>query len=409
MVITVEDILGLLYLEIPFKYKFTKKFKIDDWFQLRPFEKGVTKTIDSSLVARVVINYEANCKLDEKEFASMGHLQEVQKSPKSDFKTKLKQIKKMSVDDKENVNYLEEVERNILLRRRQNRDPLTTSPGKENSQDPTRLLRSTRSTSRLKGSFSRTMTAKKLTPNMSMNPEDMYRTTGDAEPKSITDDKLMAKMQQEIVHSRKELKELRERLKKMEEGLMTVDNLQLSKRLDNEKNGINTERGLLLKEHSKQSQDFEALRKKFLEEKTKAEEEFFKRKALLEKMAKDLDLEKTQYKAISEDLNRRTALAESRDNKLLEQEAEMKNQLEDVGKKKVELAEYQVELSDLKDRLLGERERILKEKQVMEAEKTDLERDIKGLKALKESLEKEKRKGVKRYPQEKERAKPFRG
>jgi hypothetical protein len=69
-----ENILGILYLEIPFKYKFSKKFKvnkrltkIDDWFPVKPFDKCQLQQVDS-LVARIVIDYDANCKLSPKDY-----------------------------------------------------------------------------------------------------------------------------------------------------------------------------------------------------------------------------------------------------------------------------------------------------------------------------------------------------
>ena len=73
-----EEIMGILYLEIPFKYKFTKRFKIDDWFAVKPFDKAQSRAFDNSLVARVVVTYEANAKLDPKDYA---HLEELAGRP----------------------------------------------------------------------------------------------------------------------------------------------------------------------------------------------------------------------------------------------------------------------------------------------------------------------------------------
>jgi hypothetical protein len=292
-------------------------------------------------------------------------------------------------DDKENMNYLDEVERNIMLRRRDNRDPLGVSADKNS---PAKLLRSTKSANKLKGSLSRTMTSRKLGTDTTVTPDSLYRTVGGGDSKSLNDEKLMERMQLELVHSRKELKELREKLKKMEDGQMTVDNLQLSKRLDEEREALNRERGHLLKEYAKLFQELDVARKKYTEDKSRAEEDLIKRKNELEKSAKDLELQKKQFSIQLEDLKTKADAAEAREKKIVEGEQDLLVRIQQLDKQKVELGEYQNELNELKDRLLQEREKIMKEKQGLEGEKADLERDIKGLKALKEAMEKEKEK-----------------
>lgn len=162
-----EEILGVLYLEIPFKYKFTKKFKvesealitqIEDWYPLKPFDGRPGSQIDNSLVARVVISYDSNCKLDPRKFE---HIEDLKGNPllmsevnpntiQKDYKTELRKIRRTSAADKENnLNYLEEVERNIMNRRKRNMDSTAgySSVGRPGSTDSTRLLRSSSKTS----------------------------------------------------------------------------------------------------------------------------------------------------------------------------------------------------------------------------------------------------------------------
>ena len=35
-----EELMGILYMEIPYRYKFSKRFKIDDWFVVKPYDKA---------------------------------------------------------------------------------------------------------------------------------------------------------------------------------------------------------------------------------------------------------------------------------------------------------------------------------------------------------------------------------
>ena len=51
-------------MEVPYRYKFTRRFKIDDWFVVKPYEQ-MGQGNDDSILARVVITYNANCKLSE--------------------------------------------------------------------------------------------------------------------------------------------------------------------------------------------------------------------------------------------------------------------------------------------------------------------------------------------------------
>jgi hypothetical protein len=57
-----DDLVGILYLEIPYRYKFTKKFKIDDWYQCKPYDK-YDMNRGQTIMAKVSINYISNCKL----------------------------------------------------------------------------------------------------------------------------------------------------------------------------------------------------------------------------------------------------------------------------------------------------------------------------------------------------------
>ena len=109
------------------------------------------------MVARVVISYDSNCKLDPKKFEHIEDLKGIglltsevhPNSNQKDYKTELRKIRRTTAADKENnLNYLEEVERNIMNRRKRNMETTGySSVGRTGSTDSTRLLRSSSKTS----------------------------------------------------------------------------------------------------------------------------------------------------------------------------------------------------------------------------------------------------------------------
>ena len=112
--------MGILYLEIPYRYKLTKVFKIDDWFSVKPYDKN-NLTKDEAILARVIITYNANCKLSPEATRNLGEFNEYRASPKKEFKTKMREITKdFEKHEKEGFPHLEEVERKIRARRRKN-------------------------------------------------------------------------------------------------------------------------------------------------------------------------------------------------------------------------------------------------------------------------------------------------
>lgn len=110
--------MGVLYLEIPFRYKFSKKFKIDDWFVIKPYDKAALKQ-ESSIKARVVIRYNANVKLTQDVMKNLEGVEITRpSSPKKEFKTKIRDIsQEMKKHEKEGFTHLEDVEKKIRARR----------------------------------------------------------------------------------------------------------------------------------------------------------------------------------------------------------------------------------------------------------------------------------------------------
>ena len=343
---------------------------------------------DASLIARCIITYESTHKLDPKDAKNLEDLEQATGSPKTSFKAKMRKIKKISENnDKENLNYLEEVERNIMNRRRKGENSSEKGPGSQ------RLLRSS---SKLKGILSRHPSNKnnqRVPLGATSDPELFYKTAGDhAKP---NEDVLKARMATELAKSRQELKELREKLKKMEEGQMTVDNIQLAKQLDEEKNQLNSQRLELLKEFAKDREELDKEKKAFDIGKSKLEEDSIKNKSDLDEKIKQFELDKLQYKALDDDMKNRRNQLDLREEKVKENEGIIDKKLGEILQTEKDLSEYQIELNEMKDKLLQERERLINEKSKANAEKDELERDIKSLKNVKENLQKEKDKEMK--------------
>jgi hypothetical protein len=133
--------MGILYLEIPYRYKFTKRFKIDDWFTVKPYDKNNLKR-DESILARVCLTYTANCKLTAEAAKNLGEVVEYRGSPKKEFKSKIKEITKdFEEHDKEGFPHLEEVERKIRARRRKNlQNPSVERAAKQPAQANTNVF-----------------------------------------------------------------------------------------------------------------------------------------------------------------------------------------------------------------------------------------------------------------------------
>lgn len=113
-----DELLGILYLEIPYRYKFSKKFKIDDWFAVKPYEKATVGS-ERFIMARVVIKYSANCKLNQDVKKNLEGVEIVKPdSPKKEFKGQLRDMNRSLQDhSKEGFSHLEEVEKKIRARR----------------------------------------------------------------------------------------------------------------------------------------------------------------------------------------------------------------------------------------------------------------------------------------------------
>jgi hypothetical protein len=299
-----------------------------------------------------------------------------------------------SVRDKENtnLNYLEEVERNILNRRKKNLQGVSAEKQglRETNQN---ILRSgSNSVQKLRG-YSSIKSTRKLPPGATVTPDQLYSTfTGDPD---LNDGKVLSKMAAELSKSRQEIKDLREKLRMLESQQMTVDNLELSKKLDEERKALNNDRAAMLKDFDKKSMEVETERRRANEEKARTEQERIRAKKELDERVTQFELDKLKYKAREDDLRNRGSVLEEREARQALGEKKLGEAVQEVERKRGNLEEFNEELSQLKDKLLEEREKVINEKARFAAEKLELEQDIKRLRDEKRDLDKEKEREMK--------------
>lgn len=399
-----DQLVGILYLEIPYRYKCTKRFKIDDWFVVKPFDKAEVSQ-EKTFMAHVVLRYNANCKLNQDVLKNVENI-EVQKgtNPNNEFKTRIREIGKTLYDhEKEGFTHLEEVEKKIRARRMRglmNQTSVEKSVGKENRRDNS------------VGILGQTLTKKKAmdlgtSPNVkvkqfnltdSMTPDELYRGVSRDKSKGKGDvdaDRMVSRLAKEMVGLRDELTSTRQKLKALEEGQMTVDNAQLSKQLDDEREQVNRERSGLLKEFAAKHDQLEAEKKRVYDEAKRRGDEAEKARLEYEEAVRKLESDRADADQRLQANLRRQEELDAQDRLLQAKLKKLKEEEENLAREREDVAEFSLELEQLKDNLIRERESIIKEKARLTIEKEDLEGQIKVLKQQKVELEKQKEKELK--------------
>jgi ribosomal protein S20 len=264
---------------------------------VKAFERTQSSQAETNLVARVVINYEANCKLDPKEYGTSADALEFAASARNDFMTRMKKITKLAHQgDKENTNFLDEVEKNILNRRRKGQNADDTN--EKNYSSKALLATTSRPTIKAnpnRGALSRS--TNKLQPlGQTITPDSLYNAYNTEAPASsqkiAATDQLMQRMAQELNLNKQEIKSLSEKLKGLEEGQMTVDNIELAKRLDQERDALNNERMVMLKEYASKVESAESELQRAEKERLIAEEAILRAKSQLEEQRKKYSCKK---------------------------------------------------------------------------------------------------------------------
>lgn len=392
-----------MYLEIPYRYKYTKKFKIDDWFPVKPYEKATISSEPKSIMARVVLKYEANVRLKQNTIKNIEGVEPLNlESPKKEFNAQMKDLTRdLQLHEKEGFAHLEDVEKKIRARRRREDRSTTASTKRRLNQDPSSALGWTLTQKKnfdLGARAHSNIQTKQFALSDAVTPDNLYKTAnrGKNPVHSVAEnDKLLMKLKKESGSLREEISGLRAKTKALEEGQMTVDNLKLSRQLDAEKETLNKERAQMLKQFSIKNENLEQEKKKLAGDLEERENKLALRGQQQDEQKRKLEEEQALIKIqIAENSKRMEEL----DKKLatVTQEAqELSAERENIDNEKESLQEYGVELENMKQGILKEREHLITEKAKLLGEKDEIQSEISELKRQKQTLVDDKEKEFK--------------
>lgn len=390
-----DEIIGVLHLDIPLKYRRQMKFKIEDWFAVKNPEKTDVMT-ESVYMAWVVIKYNANCKVADTPLKTINDSEPIENgSSKKQFAERIRELSKDLKDhSKGGFYHLENVEKQIRDRRRKTTSTLqatgTVSPTKERPSD---LLSKTLTNKKQLdlGVSAKSRSPTRIDHDRRLTPDDLYAYTdksGAIGLQTANSDAVNARMAKEYAALQEELKNLKARCAALEEGQMTVDNLQLAKQLEKEKSEQNKQNLKKIKELQDEGQQLEAERKALGAERqahgAKVERDQAELQATreqankVERLAADraIEVDKAEERA------RAAAMA------VAKREDAVGGKESEIKERENRIAEYAAELEELKDRLLQERERALEETSKRNHLKADIEQALKDLEAKKKEFEK---------------------
>lgn len=394
-----DDLLGVLYVEIPHKYKSQKKFKIEDWQPLKGLGSSVKKASEDPYLVFVVIHYSASSILDLTS-AKNETLSTV--APASKVSDKLKDINKEIRDhEKEGFNFLDDVERKIRDRRRRNVSQIAaeTSPSKSGrktgvslAESPTKVLQYPLSNNKkndLGTSHKKSKSPRKLPPGKAVTPDDLYSAAISKLTKTDSTNNTDRNLAQELTVANQEVVRLRAKVKALEDGQMSVDNLSLTKLLEKEQAELNRQRSKLLKDFAdKDARLDEELAKAKMNNREFADK-FAEQKAEIER-EKELQREReTELIDREEELKKREQALEIKYEKFTEEQKELNSLRQQADKDRNDLAEYAAELDELKERLVAERNKLIEGKGKADLTRAELERDTKDVEDARKILEAE--------------------
>lgn len=384
-------------IDIPYKYRTQLKFKIEDWFAVKGTDKSDLLS-EKVHMAWVVIKYQANCKIADTPLKTMNEVEHAnQSSSKKNFAGRIRELSKdMKDHSKGGFYHLENVEKQIRDRRRktatsQLQGTGTISPTKEKPVD---LLSKTLTNKKQRDlGLSKSRSPGRIDQDRRITPDDLYAYTdksGNA-GQLANSDAVNARMAKEYAALQEDLKNVKARCAALEEGQMTVDNLQLAKQLEKEKVDQNKQYLKKIKELQDEADQLAADRKALANDR-KAHQAFMEKEkseldAIREQAAK---LEKTAADRViaadkAEEQARAAALAISK------KEAAVNAKEVDIKERENRIAEYAAELEELKERLLQEREKALEDSNKRNQSKIEIEQSLKDLEQKKKEFEKKER------------------
>lgn len=207
---------------------------------------------------------------------------------------------------------------------------------------------------------------------------------------SVEQDKLVGKMAKDLGMLREEITSLRAKIKALEEGQMTVDNLKLTKQLDGEREEFNRERASVLKKFAEKSEKLDLERARLMED-------IKKREAEIQRMKAETEDEKQKLQVAKLEIDEARVANERTSKELDDMELILRNKTKDLEKQiiefareKEELKEYAGELDSMKEKLMKERDNIVQEKAKLAVEIENAKNESKLIQDEKADWEKKK-------------------
>ena len=370
------DLLGFIYLEIPQKFKTTKKFKIDDWFPVKhlPSEEN-EKMIRENFVARVSMEYTGSRKLeDPKPDQKLPKARMIEEMTKN-MKQKIAEIKNEvdQFDEQDEFKHLKVFEKK-LLKKKVNLNSKGQDPKK-----PIKLVPpENKNVHQQVECFGRTKTLMQETNEVkvqALTPAMFYdRTINFSKTKdNNTESSKLENVIKELNFSHNELVNAHQKIMMLEQGKLIVDNEKLKKDMEKLSTELNKDR----KEINIKMQDATIL----------LEQETLKTKKYYETETEKVNARQVESKSAIDDLKAKLAEIENREEKARKDNADFKRREELVvnqEKKYIEDKLYleaeqketddkEMEMSEIKTRMMLERQRVCEETNQLQFLKGDTE------------------------------------
>lgn len=391
-----DDIVGVLHLDIPLKYRQQLKFKIEDWFAVKGADKGDFLS-EKVHMAWIVIKYQANCKIADTPIRTVLDADpKEQGASKKQFAEKIREISKDLKDhSKGGFHHLEEVEKKIRDRRRKTNSHLQgttiSSPTKEKPSD----LLSKTLTNKKKldlGTKNASRSPSKHEFDKRITPDDLYGYTdkkgGSSAMPIANGDAVNARMAKEYAALQEELKNLKARCTALEQGQMTVDNIQLAKQLEKERAEQLKDNLKRQRELADQATQLAAERDAIAAERAELKRRADKQEA---EMAERLDLVAEQEKRLAGKVSQIDRLEDEiqvKQQHVAKRESQVQSKEKEIKDREERIAEYAAELDELKDRLLQERARAAEEAGKRTMAKEDIVKELKELETKQKEFDK---------------------
>lgn len=371
------------------------KFKIEDWFAVKNPDKADLMN-EQVYMAWVVIKYQANCKIADTPLKTMneGDNIEMGSSSKKNFNEKVRELSKGLKDrNKAGFYHLENVEKQIRDRRRKTSNLQGTNTMSPTKEKPSDLLSKTLTAKKQVdlGVTGRSKSPTKIDHDRRITPDDLYAYTDNSGTPGMgqaSGEVVNARMAKEYSALQAELKNLKARCTALEEGQMTVDNLQLAKQLEKEKADQNKDHLRKIKELQDEEQSLAAARAALQRERQQHEAQVAKDLAEIQRTKDQVaETERSLADRVLE-VDKIEEAAQAKSLTLQKREAAVVAADSQLKEREERVAEYAAELDELKDRLMQERERAHEETSRRNKMKEDIDNALKDLEQKRKEFEK---------------------